>query len=90
MGTEIYQKILNEIPHKNKYLTTEYDILDYILILKKENERLNNMLENDRAKNLELIVLINEISDIVKDENITGIEAKLKILEILGGDENDN
>lgn len=80
-GALNYYKAPKTIELKHKLL------LDYMTNLQKENERLNNMLENDSNKNLELIVLINKISDIVEDKNITGFEVRLKIQEILGGDE---
>ncbi len=68
---------LEEYKEIEKTLNKECDQKD------KEIERLNNMLENDSTKNLELIELINKIRDVAEDHNITSVEARLKILEIL-------
>ena len=85
-----YKKDKGYIKQRLEYVSSvDYisELEEQIEDLQNENERLNNMLENDSNKNLELIVLINKISDIVEDKNITGFEVRLKIQEILGGDE---
>lgn len=60
-----------------------FEFLNYIQNLQQENKRLKNMLEQADNKNLELIEIINEIYDVIEDKNITGIETRLKIQEIL-------
>lgn len=51
--------------------------------LQNEIKKLNVQLNQADNKNLELIELINKIDDIIDNENITGIEAKLMIKDLL-------
>ena len=52
-----------------------------------EIERLNNIINQADAKNLELIQRINKIYDVIENKNITGIEARLLIQDILDKEE---
>lgn len=53
----------------------------------KELDRLNNIIDEADTKNLELIQKINKIYDVIKNKNITGIEARLLIQDILDKEE---
>ena len=53
----------------------------------KEIDRLNNIINQADTKNLELIQKINKIYDIIENKNITGIEARLLIQDILDEEE---
>ena len=52
-----------------------------------EIERLNNIINQADAKNLKLIQRINKIYDVIENKNITGIEARLLIQDILDKEE---
>ncbi len=53
----------------------------------KEIDRLNSMINQADNKNLELIQKINKIYDVIENRNITGIEARLLIQDILDKEE---
>ena len=53
----------------------------------KELERLNNIIDEADTKNHELIQKINKIYDVIENKNITGIEARLLIQDILDKEE---
>lgn len=49
----------------------------------KEIDRLNNIINEADNKNLRLIEMINKIWDVIENGNITGIEARMLIKNIL-------
>lgn len=57
--------------------------MNYSEMLFNRDERLINLLNQADNKNLELIELINKIWDIINDDKITGIEARLMIKDLL-------
>lgn len=79
-------EMLEAYENSNEIVAKKDDLMQlyfYIQKIEKENKDLNNMLEQADNKNLELIELINKIENIIEDKNITGIEARLLIQEIL-------
>ena len=71
----------NEIVEDNQKLKNE------IVYSKVEIDRLNNIINQADTKNLELIQKINKIYDVIENKNITGIEARLLIQDILDKEE---
>ena len=71
----------DEIVEDNQKLKNE------VVYSKVEIDRLNNIINQADTKNLELIQKINKIYDVIENKNITGIEARLLIQDILDKEE---
>ena len=76
--------VIDKIIEKNNDLTIKELKIEE---LKKEIERLNNIIDEADTKNLELIQKINKIYDVIENKNITGIEARLLIQDMLDKEE---
>ena len=75
------RKEIDVLHNINKQLVEECQRLN------DEETRLNNIINQADTKNLELIQKINKIYDVIENKNITGIEARLLIRDILDKEE---
>lgn len=80
-----WQKI-GELRFTPLYEIIDENILDINYMI-YEIDRLNNIINQADTKNLELIQKINKIYDVIENKNITGIEARLLIQDILDKEE---
>lgn len=69
------------------FINDNFNIYDRLEEKDKEIERLNNIINQADTKNLELIQKINKIYDVIESKNITGIEARLLIQDMLDKEE---
>ena len=88
------------IPHENKYVITEKDLLDYITNLQQENNNLKTSLDesqevvNDlQQENQKLKSRIEKAIEYIKVNNSEwkwSMFGRDELLNILGGEDNDN
>lgn len=81
MSEEIIKYLKNSIDEKGNYC---YSLpVETTKAVIKELNRLNNIINEADNKNLRLIEMINKIWDVIENGNITGIEARMLIKNIL-------